>query len=37
VTFVWPAGFPAAFKGENAPLNPFDYDGLASQAAKSCP
>jgi hypothetical protein len=37
VSFVWPSGLPAAFKGENAPLNPFDYDGLASQAAKSCP
>lgn len=37
VSFTWPRGLPAAFSGVNAPLNPFDYDGLASQAAKSCP
>jgi hypothetical protein len=37
VSFTWPKGLPAAFSGGNAPLNPFDYDGLASQAAKTCP
>jgi hypothetical protein len=37
VSFSWPRGLPAAFSGGNAPLNPFDYPGLASRAAKSCP
>jgi hypothetical protein len=37
VSFIWPAGLPAAFSGGNAPLNPFDYSGIAAQAAKSCP
>jgi hypothetical protein len=37
VSFTWPAGLPAAFSGGNAPLNPFDYPGITSQAAKSCP
>ena len=37
VAFTWPAGLPAAFSGGNAPLNPFDYPGIAGQAAKSCP
>lgn len=36
VSFTWPSGLPAAFSGGNAPLNPFDYPGLTSQAAKSC-
>jgi hypothetical protein len=36
-TFKWLAPLPKAFAGGNAPLNPFDYDGLAEQAAKSCP
>jgi hypothetical protein len=36
VSFTWPAGLPAAFSGGNAPLNPFDYPGITSQAAKSC-
>ena len=35
-TFTWPSGLPAAFAGANAPTNPFDYDGIASQAAKAC-
>ena len=37
VSFTWPAGLPAAFSGSNAPLNPFDYPGITSQAAKACP
>lgn len=37
VSFTWPDGLPAAFSGANAPLNPFDYPGLAAQSAKSCP
>ena len=37
VSFTWPSGLPAAFSGGNAPLNPFDYPGITSQAAKSCP
>jgi len=37
VSFTWPAGLPAAFSGGNAPLNPFDYPGITSQAAESCP
>ena len=37
LSFTWPAGLPAAFSGGNAPLNPFDYPGIAAQAAKSCP
>lgn len=36
-SFAWPAPLPKAFAGGNAPLNPFDYVGLAQQAAKSCP
>lgn len=35
-TFTWPSGLPAAFAGANAPSNPFDFDGIASQAAKAC-
>ena len=35
-SFTWLAPLPKAFAGGNAPLNPFDYDGIASQAAKSC-
>jgi len=37
VSFTWPAGLPAAFSGENAPLNPFDYPDITARAAKSCP
>ena len=37
VSFTWPAGLPAAFSGGNAPLNPFDYQDITSQSAKSCP
>jgi hypothetical protein len=37
VSFIWPAGLPAAFSGGNAPLNPFDYPGITARAAKSCP
>jgi hypothetical protein len=36
VSFTWPAGLPAAFSGGNAPLNPFDYQDITAQAAKSC-
>jgi hypothetical protein len=35
-SFTWTKGMPAVFSGDNAPADPFDYDGLASQAAKSC-
>lgn len=27
-TFLWPSGLPAAFSGQNAPENPFDYPGI---------
>lgn len=37
LSFIWPDGLPAAFSGANAPLNPFDYPGITTQAAKSCP
>jgi hypothetical protein len=37
VSFTWPDGLPAAFSGGNAPLNPFDYQDITSQSAKSCP
>jgi hypothetical protein len=37
VAFTWPDGLPAAFSGANAPLNPFDYQDITSQSAKSCP
>jgi hypothetical protein len=37
VSFVWPNGLPAALSGGNAPLNPFDYQDITAQAAKSCP
>lgn len=36
-SFAWLALLPKAFAGANAPLNPFDYVGLAGQAARSCP
>jgi hypothetical protein len=36
-SFTWPDGLPAAFSGANAPLNPFDYQDITSQSAKSCP
>lgn len=36
-SFAWLAPLPKAFAGDNAPVNPFDYVGLAGQAAKSCP
>ena len=36
VSFTWPAGLPKAFSGANSPLNPFDYQGITAQAAKSC-
>jgi hypothetical protein len=35
-SFTWAKGLPAVFSGDNKPADPFDYDGLASQAAKSC-
>jgi hypothetical protein len=35
-SFTWTKGLPALFSGDNAPANPFDYVGLASQSAKSC-
>jgi hypothetical protein len=37
VSFTWPDGLPAAFSGGSAPLNPFDYQDITSQSAKSCP
>jgi hypothetical protein len=37
VSFTWPNGLPSAFSGAGAPLNPFDYPGITSQAARSCP
>lgn len=36
VSFAWPDGLPSAFKGANAPLNPFDYQDITAQAANSC-
>ena len=36
LTFRWPNGLPAAFSGDNAPENPFNYVGIAAEAAKSC-
>jgi hypothetical protein len=36
LTFRWPNGLPAVFSGDDAPANPFIYDGIAAQAAKSC-
>jgi hypothetical protein len=36
-SFTYLTPLPKAFAGDNAPLNPFDYDGLAAQAAKTCP
>ena len=35
-SFTYLTPLPKAFAGDNAPLNPFDYDGLAAQAAKTC-
>ncbi|MGH3296746.1 MAG: hypothetical protein ACRDP7_33635 [Trebonia sp.] len=37
VSFTWPDGLPAAFSGGNAPLNPFDFQDITTQSAKSCP
>jgi hypothetical protein len=34
VSFTWPAGLPAVFSGDNAPSNPFDYQGITAAA---CP
>jgi len=36
VIFTWPNGLPAAFSGDNAPSNPFDYQAIAAQQATSC-
>ena len=36
VIFTWPDGLPAVFSGDNAPTNPFDYQGIAAQQATSC-
>jgi hypothetical protein len=35
-SFTWPSGLPAVFSGDNAPSNPFDYPGLAAEAATAC-
>ena len=37
VSFTWPDGLPPAFSGGNAPLNPFDYQDISAQSAKTCP
>ena len=37
VIFTWPDGLPAVFSGDNAPTNPFDYQGITAQQAASCP
>jgi hypothetical protein len=34
VSFVWPDGLPTAFSGQNAPVNPFTYQGIG--AAGDC-
>ena len=36
VIFTWPNGLPAAFSGDNAPTNPFNYQDITAQQAKSC-
>ena len=36
VTFTWPNGLPAVFSGDNAPTNPFNYQDITAQQAKSC-
>ena len=36
-SFTWPRGLPTALTGDNAPLNPFTYPGIAAEAATSCP
>jgi hypothetical protein len=36
VIFTWPNGLPAVFSGDNAPTNPFDYQGITAQQATSC-
>ena len=36
VTFTWPGGLPAVFSGDNAPANPFNYQDITAQQAKSC-
>ena len=33
VSFAWPAGLPAVFSGQNAPVNPFTYPGISAQGA----
>jgi hypothetical protein len=35
-SFTWPKGLPAAFSGDNAPVNPFDYPGITAQSVKTC-
>lgn len=36
VIFTWPNGLPAVFSGDNAPTNPFNYQDITAQQAKSC-
>lgn len=36
VIFTWPNGLPAVFSGDNAPSNPFEYQGITAQQATSC-
>jgi hypothetical protein len=36
LAFTWPHGLPAVFHGDNAPLNPFNYEEIASQSTGSC-
>lgn len=35
-SFSWPAGLPAAFSGENAPVNPVKYANIAAESTSSC-
>jgi hypothetical protein len=35
-SFDWPDGLPSALRGDNAPINPWDFTQLRAQATQSC-
>jgi hypothetical protein len=35
-SFAYPNGLPAALSGENAPVNPMNYEDIAAEQAKHC-
>lgn len=35
-SFAWPQGLPTALQGDNAPLNPWDFTQLRTEATQTC-